>query len=333
MGDKDEIASRRKVLRTISGSAAAVAVGTGTVTADPDRDNLDVLDVNKVQKVLDMVGDPTIQQKVVDTLPGTEKQKIKLETEIGILSYVDFHDVDTDENMALRFEFNDLKSITANRLPDRYQSAPNESELLLMVDGSDDILTRRSLTEEENDYIYSLIGNQYKLKSDKIENISSVYCDKLGGVYFNIISEKTRVEFLIIQEEEKSITNPATNLDSDNLNIMRHGDTVPSKSVRPAQSDPSCGGLVFHPCGQCTAGTALCGACAPTCVGSFGVTCGACILECGYTTDTCCKCLHCIDGIPDDQIDRKCPSDLEDDAVDKGGDILDDATDAIGGLL
>lgn len=304
--------SRRSLLRKMSGVAASATVGTGSVTAmtETDADSIEILELAKVERALSKAGNPDIERKVVRKESASGGKEVILESDIGTLQYVDFKDQATEEDMALRFQFDDLQTVDDGTLPKEFQSVPEDTTLSIVNDADAELDTRRTLTNREQQYLIKEVSRSMDAPISDPDIVTGVSSNKLGGVYFQIGNDDRSAQFEIFSrtavEESKSlgVNTDFTGVQARELNIERV-EEGPS-------TEGACDGLIFHPCAECVATGAAGAACAPSCVASFGATCLACIASIGYASNTCCNCLYCADGIPEGEIPKRCPEDVDD---------------------
>lgn len=313
MADKEtDGPSRRGILKKMSGVAASVAVGTGSVTAttEPDQASIEIIELRKVERVLSMAGNPDIERQIVREESPVGEQTVILETDVGTLQYADFRQRETNEDMALRFQFDDLNTIDAATLPEESRSVPEDSTLSIVNDADRDLDIRRTLTEREEQYLFNVVSRSMDAPISDPDIAIGVYSDKLGGVYFQIGNDTRSAKFEVLSRSPDKESRPLI-VGTDFAAV--HPMEIDIRRVEEGPStQSSCGGVFFHPCTKCVATGGAGALCAPSCVASFGATCVACIIGLGYASDTCCECLYCVDGTPEGEIPETCPSDIDD---------------------
>lgn len=302
---------RRGLLKKMSGLAASVAVSTGSVsaTAAPEKESIEILELTKVERILSMAGDPEIERKIVREESAREGEEVVLETDVGTLQYVDFQHQETEEDMALRFQFDDLQTVDDAALPEEFHSVPEDATLSIVNDAEADLDTRRTLTDREEQFLFNAVSRSMDAPISDPDIVNGVYSDKLDGVYFQIGNDNRSAKFEILSQpadrESRSLT-----VGTDLASVQLREIDIERVEEGPSTED-ACGGLIFHPCAECVATGGAGAACAPSCAASFGATCLACIAAIGYASNTCCNCLYCADGIPEGEIPKKCPEDVD----------------------
>lgn len=308
MSEEGNRINRRSALKNFGAAAATLGTGTGLVTAresdsNPDSENVDILDIPEVRQMWQEVGEPDIQQ-VVRTTVGDDKLTItELETRIGTLKYSDTTDIESGDDIVLMFLFDDLSSLPPRNIPSRLQGVPQDSDVALHLKEGD-IKISRTLSDLEKFRFLRLINSKTGYNFGWFADISGVYSQLTDGIQIHVEGRNEEDSFVVRSDQFGTITQTVSP-SYQGTEVL-----VESETVTPQDH---CNSIIFHPCSQCAAGAAGTGLCAPTCAGSFGTTCAVCLVTGGYTVNTCCKCLHCIDGFDwedNPELKRKCPEDV-----------------------
>jgi hypothetical protein len=292
--------NRRKFLKTLGGSAGAISVSSRSVVAS-ERPTANTLQQNEIMSaLLARAGNPKIEwtNKTQKELGKSNKMEVtEAMTTIGKLRYAVVDNEIAGDKVASQFKFGNISKVRL-QLPKEFKSVPIDTNLMLTWDEGG-VNARRMATRAEIKVLKNLIGVQdlgSGHKSDSIEshkredNVEAAYSEHLGGFTVDVYRGDSLKTYKLKLSSGESIPIGKTAISS-----LKSQEMLIMESIGGKSAVKDCNAAII--CGKCIAAGARCGACSPTCVGSFGLTCGICIAGCAAGVHSCTCCLHCIDGI------------------------------------